>query len=97
LGHRQWESWSDVDWLNCTLRVERGIVHQVIDGVKTPESQRFMHIESEMLDLLKTRRQATEFSAAADWMFASPAQIGRLPFSYAGCGGRFGGQRSGRE
>jgi integrase len=29
--------WSDVDWLNGTLCVERGIVHQVVDDVKTPE------------------------------------------------------------
>jgi integrase len=76
--------WSDVDWLNCTLRVERGIVHQVTDDVKTPESQRLMHIESEVLDLLTAWRQATQFGAAEDWVFASPAQIGRLPFSYAG-------------
>src|ERR1035441_3832196 len=37
--------WSDVDWLNGTLSVERGIVHQVVDDVKTPESQRSMHID----------------------------------------------------
>src|SRR6266849_835828 len=76
--------WSDVDWLNCSLRVERGIVHQVVDDVKTPESQRSMHIENEMLGVLKTWRQASQFSGSEDWMFASPAQIGRLPFSYAG-------------
>ncbi len=75
--------WCDVDWLHCTLRVERGIVHQVVDDVKTPESQRSMHIENEMLEVLKMWRQATQFSAPEEWMFASPAQIGRLPFSYA--------------
>ena len=46
--------WSDVDWLNGTLNVERGIVHQVVDDVKTPESQRSMHIDNGMLDVLKT-------------------------------------------
>ena len=76
--------WSDVDWLNGTLRVERGIVHQVVDDVKTPESQRSMHIDSEMLEVLKMWKQKTQFSATDDWMFASPVQIGRLPFSYAG-------------
>jgi integrase len=45
--------WSDVDWLNGTLCVERGIVHQVVDDVKTPESQRSMHIDSGMLNVLK--------------------------------------------
>ncbi len=76
--------WSDVDWLSGTLCVERGIVHQVVDDVKTPESQRSMHINSEMLEVLKAWKQQTQFSGPDDWMFASPSQIGRLPFSYAG-------------
>src|SRR5712692_1986755 len=42
--------WSDVDWLNGTLCVERGIVHQVVDDVKTPESQRTMYIDSAIVD-----------------------------------------------
>jgi len=76
--------WSDVDWLNSTLSVERGIVHQVVDDVKTPESQRSMHIAGEMLEVLKAWRQQTQFCGPDDWMFASPLQIGRLPFSYPG-------------
>ena len=76
--------WSDVDWLNGTLSVERGIVHQVVDDVKTPESQRSMCVGSEMLEMLKAWKQQTRFSASDDWLFASPVQIGRLPFSYAG-------------
>src|SRR5260370_17442856 len=37
-----------------------------------------------MMDVLKARKQATQFSGADDWMFASPVQLGRLPFSYTG-------------
>jgi len=76
--------WSDVDWLNGTLNVERGIVHQVVDDVKTPESERLMYIDTEVLGILKSWKQQSQFSAPSDWMFASPVQIGRLPFSYAG-------------
>jgi integrase len=76
--------WSDVDWLNGTLCVERGIVHQVVDDVKTPESQRTMHIDNGMLDVLKTWRQITPFRSDDDWMFASTVKIGRLPISYCG-------------
>ena len=76
--------WSDVDWLGSTLSVERGIVHQVVDAVKTPESERLMHIDEKVLGVLKAWKQQSEFSAVGDWMFASPVQIGRLPFSYAG-------------
>ena len=76
--------WSDVDWLNGTLNVERGIVHQVIDDVKTPESQRSMHIDNGMLEVPKTWKQTTQFRASDDWVFASPVKLGRLPISYAG-------------
>jgi integrase len=76
--------WSDVDWLNAKLNVERGIVHQVVDDVKTPGSSRAMHIDAAMLEGLKDWKQLTHFSEHDDWMFASPVQIGRLPISYAG-------------
>jgi len=76
--------WSDVDWLNGTLCVERGIVHQKVDDVKTPESQWSMHIDNDMLDVLKAWRQITQFRADGDWMFASTVKIGQLPISYAG-------------
>jgi integrase len=34
-----------------------------------------------MLEALKTWKQITQFSAQGDWIFASPAQLGRLPWS----------------
>jgi integrase len=74
--------WSDVDSLNSKLHVERGIVCQQVDGVKTPESQQKLVMDAELLTALQTWKQATEFSALEDWMFASPVQLGRLPWSY---------------
>jgi len=76
--------WSDVDWLNGRLQVERGIVCQNVDGVKTINSERAMSIDAELLAVLKAWKQGTQFSAQDDWVFASPAKIGRLPFSYTG-------------
>lgn len=73
--------WGDVDWLNGLLRVERGIVEQTVDEVKTPGSRRALHVAGEMLDTLKRWKQSTQFSAPEDWVFASPAQLGRLPWS----------------
>ena len=32
--------------------------------------------------MLKVWKQTTQFSNADDWMFASPVQLGRLPWSY---------------
>jgi integrase len=76
--------WADVDWLNGTLRVERGIVQQIVDDVKTDDSRRTLTIASELLGVLKIWKQITQFSAPEDWMFPSPVQIGRLPWSYTG-------------
>jgi integrase len=39
-------------------------------------------IDISLLDVLKTSKQPTEFSAPGDWMFASPVQRGALPWSY---------------
>jgi hypothetical protein len=83
-----------VDWLNGTLCVERGIVHQVVDDVKTPESQRTMYIDSEIVAVLKMWKQLTQFSAPEDWVFASPVKIGRLPSPTRESGGHFEEQRS---
>lgn len=74
--------WADVDWLQGTLRVERGIVRQHVGDVKTTNSERVMSLDSEVLSVLKLWKQIAQFSAPDDWMFASPVQIGRLPWSY---------------
>ena len=50
--------------------------------MKTPESRRALHIDSEMMDVLKRWKQTTQFSSTDDWMFASPVQLGQLPWSY---------------
>ena len=76
--------WSDVDWLNGVLRVERGIVEQNVDDVKTYESRKSLVIADELLERLKVWKQTTEFSGHGEWIFASPLKIGRLPYSYTG-------------
>ena len=74
--------WSDVDWLDPRLSVSRGIVNQQVADVKTQGSARTFTISPELLDRLKTWKQLSEFAELEDWIFASPFQIGRLPWSY---------------
>jgi len=74
--------WSDVDWLEGKLRVERGIVKQRVADTKTSYSKKQMSIAAEMLEALKVWKQTTQFSAPEDWIFASPATIGRHPWSF---------------
>src|SRR5215469_1384635 len=74
--------WSDVDRLNGKLLVERGIVAQKVDDVKTSESRKRLVIASDLLSAMKMWKQVTQFSAPEDWVFASPVQLGKLPWSY---------------
>ncbi len=74
--------WSDVDWLNGKLTVERGIVRQHVDAVKTAGSRKQMTVDGGLLEVLKQWKQTTQFSEPGDWIFASPVQLGRLPWSY---------------
>jgi len=76
--------WTDVDWLNQTLTIERRIVAQKLDEVKTAGSRRSMPLDTELLEVLKRWKQTTDFSGESDWIFASPVQIGRLPYTDSG-------------
>jgi integrase len=74
--------WSDVDWLNSKLRVERGIVCQQVDDVKSEESRKQLTIDRELLTALQSWKHSAQFSVPEHWVFASPVQLGRLPWSY---------------
>src|SRR6266446_7038568 len=49
--------WSDVDWLNGKLLVERGIVSGQVDDVKTAESRKKLVIDCDLLTALQTWKQ----------------------------------------
>jgi integrase len=55
--------WSDVDWLDGNIRVERGIVRQQVGELKTIYSGRLMAVDAEMLEVLKAWKQTSQFSA----------------------------------
>jgi integrase len=74
--------WSDVDWLNTMLRVERGIVCQNVDDVKSEESRKQLTIDRELLATLQVWKHSTQFGKPENWIFASPVQLGELPWSY---------------
>jgi integrase len=74
--------WIDFDWHECRVRIERSIVSQNVDDVKTAESGKQMPIATELLAELKAWHAVTSFPKPTDWVFASPVQLGRLPWSY---------------
>ena len=74
--------WSDVDWLDARLSIQRGIVNGRVADVKTQGSARTFNLSAELLDRLKSWKQLSEFSEPEDWIFASPYKIGRQPWCY---------------
>jgi integrase len=74
--------WCDIGWNDGSLQLQRGIVRQHVDDVKTDNSARTLHIGPELLSVLKEWKQTTQFSKDDDWVFASPVQLGRLPWCY---------------
>jgi hypothetical protein len=50
--------------------------------VKTIYSQKQMSVDRELLERLKAWKHFTQFPAQDDWVFTSPVQLGRLPWSY---------------
>ncbi|MFZ0275793.1 MAG: tyrosine-type recombinase/integrase [Candidatus Sulfotelmatobacter sp.] len=76
--------WEDVDWLKARISVKRGIVQQHVDECKTEGSAKTLILAGDLLTRLIAWRQVSQFSAPGDWIFASPVQIGRLPWSYTG-------------
>ena len=72
--------WREIDWLRARLTVERWIVRQVVEEVKTENSDTVMNIAPELLDVLKAWKQATEFAGADDWIFASPCSLAVFHF-----------------
>ena len=76
--------WRDVNWLDAKLKIERGIVKQIVDDVKTDSSRKSLTIDKGLLETLKVWKQTTQFSGEEDWIFASPVKLGDLPYSYTG-------------
>jgi integrase len=76
--------WRDVDWLGSRLSIERSMVEQHIDEVKTKESRKQISLSEDVLVHLRVWKQSTQFGAEDDFVFASPLKLGRQPYSYTG-------------
>jgi integrase len=74
--------WADVDWKAGRLNVQRGIVNQRVADVKTQGSARVFSLTPEMVARLRDLESRSDFPEPDAWVFASPIQLGRLPYSY---------------
>jgi hypothetical protein len=70
-----------INWIDGELRLQRAVVKQIEDEVKTVHSSKPLALDTRILDLLKQHRQNSIFTAPGDWVFASPEKHGKLPRS----------------
>lgn len=53
------------------------------------QNERFrqgFRLADDLFNRLKTWKQSSQFGEGNDWIFASPIQLGKLPYSYTGTG-----------
>ena len=72
--------WSDFDWLNNTVMIQRSMVDTRTGQVKTEYSARPLPLDPALVALLRKWQGQTDFNAESDWVWASPYQAGALPY-----------------
>ena len=72
--------WSDVDFENLEVHVVRSIALQRVGPCKTEASQKPVPLDPELAEVLLMWRRQSPYPMDSDWVFASPAKKGALPY-----------------
>ena len=72
--------WFDVDFDELQLHVTRSISLQRVGPCKTEASQKPLPIDPELAEVLLMWRRQAAYQMNDDWVFASPASKGLLPY-----------------
>ena len=75
--------WGDINWLERTVTLNRGVVKQNCDDLKTEASACTRPLADDVLAVLSRWKQVSQFTKSEDWIFASPWKFGRQPVSYS--------------
>lgn len=82
--------WMDVDFETKQLSVTRSIVQQVVGACKTEASQKPVPLHDHVAKVLQEWKRQSRYSAADDWVFASPVKDGqKLTGERTSCAARF--------
>ncbi|SRR6266403_774186 len=73
--------WQDIDFENLLICIKRSIFAGIIGKCKTQNSNKPLPLADYVARELKTWREKSQYSAPEDFVFASPAQEGKLPLS----------------
>jgi integrase len=71
--------WSDIDFEKLEISLNRGVVRQVIGGLKTEASKKPVSVEPALADLLLDWKGQSAYIGQDDWVWASPVMHGTQP------------------
>ena len=71
--------WSDFDWLNQEVLVQRSVIANRVDAVKTKRSKARLPLDPALIEVLQNWRSLSDFKAKEDRVWASPWVAGAMP------------------
>ncbi len=71
--------WSDIDYLSRTVTIERAVVRNHVDRVKTERSEAPLPLAPQLTKAFQRWHAECHYPAPSDWIFASDRHVGRLP------------------
>lgn len=72
--------WSDFDWQKRTVLIQRGVIANRVDAVKTKKSKARLPLDPALVALLQSWRSISQFNKEGDWVWASPFVAGEMPY-----------------
>jgi integrase len=72
--------WSDINWQDSTLTVQRGVVNCNVGSPKTLARRKPIPLAPDLLTIVSEFRERTAYRADSDWIFASPSKEGETPY-----------------
>ena len=72
--------WSDFNWVDRQLLIQRSVIANRVDAVKTKKSKARLPLDPALIAVLKDWRAISEFKADSDWIWASPWVAGAMPY-----------------
>jgi integrase len=73
--------WSDFNWKDAVLTIQRGVVNNHVGNPKTLARRKPLPLAPEVVAVLEEWRSKTPYRADSDWVFASPTKDGATPYS----------------
>lgn len=73
--------WSDFDWTSQEVMIQRSVIGPRVDAVKTKRSKARLPLALGLVAALQNWRKISPFNGDDDWVWASPAVAGEMPYN----------------